>query len=236
MKRGYLAESAAGALWGWGSIHPLVPSTNTGDALLCVPAALVPLVGGLLARLEPRYPWSSDADWRAGYQTIVALQEQLFMSLNCVQQLIESNDRIYRLLDASLNGTRYELVGDVISPTVAAVPPASTGAPNALRAHIGRLLALMENATSGMTYAAGTGVDGAPALTDDQTARDLLRRLTKGIDGNTDPAPADNLLMALRGSTEADADRNVIDSTGTTLTNLLDQVETLLTEIRDKLA
>ncbi len=232
MKRGYLAESAAGALWGWGSIHPLVPSTNTGDALLCVPAALVPLVGGLLARLEPRYPWSSDADWRAGYQTIVALQEQLFMSLNCVQQLIESNDRIYRLLDASLNGTRYELVGDVISPTVAAVPPAGTGEPNALRAHVGRLVVLAENATSGTTYAMDAGVNGAPALTDDQDIRTVLRRLIEGIDGNSDPAPTDNLLKALRGTTEASATRNVIDSNISELNDLL----TRLTEIRDKLA
>ena len=235
MKRGYLAE-ADGALWGWGSTHPLAPSTNTGDALVCVPAALVPLLGGLLGRLEPRYAWASEADWRAGYQTIVSLQEQLFMSLNCVQQLIESNDRIYRLLDASLNGTQYELVGDVISPPVAAVPPASTGEPNALRAHVGRLLALAENATSGATYAAGAGVDGAPALDDDQAVRAVLRRITAGMDGGGDAPPTDNLLMALRGTSEATTDRNVIDTQGGDLGTLLDEVETLLAQIRDKLA
>ena len=231
MKRGYLAE-ADGALWGWGSTHPLAPTANTGDALVCVPAALVPLIGGLLGRLEPRYAWASDADWRAGYQTIAALEEQLFMTLNCVQQLIESNNRIYRLLDSSFNGTQYEDVGGgVIVPALDAVPPASVSAPNALRAHVGRLLALTENSTSGATYAADAGIDGAAALTDDQAVRAVLRRLIQGVDGNIDPAPGDNLLKALRGTSEASASRNVIDSNISELNDLL----TRLTEIRDKL-
>jgi hypothetical protein len=195
----------------------------------------VPLVGGQLGQLEQRYEWASDADWRAGYQVIAELQEQLFMSLNCVQKLIDEQQRLYRLWDTALNGTQYSEAGGVVTPELPAVPPASASEANAMRAHIGRIWHLAENSVAGQTAAAGEGIAGAPALTDDQTVRQLLRRLIAGLDGNTDPAPVDNLLMALRGTTIASSTRNVIDSNGATLTTLLDQVETLLTEIRDKL-
>jgi hypothetical protein len=177
--------------------------------------------------------WRTRDDWYNGYQAFTELEEQLMAG--CMQQLIEEQRRVYRLLDTSFNGTQYSEAGGIISPELPTVPPASTSEPNALRAHVGRLWHLVENATTGTTAVAGEGIDGAPALTDQQTARDLLRRLIKAADGGADPAPADNLLTALRGTTVASSTRNVIDSNGTTLTTLLDQVETLLTEIRDKL-
>jgi hypothetical protein len=100
-----------------------------------------------------------------------------------------------------------------------------------LHGRLKRIWQLTENSTDGRTFGSGAGIDSSPALTDDQALRDVLRRLIAGIDGNTDPAPADNLLMALRGTVVATTDRNVIDSNISKLTELL----TRLTEIRDKL-
>jgi hypothetical protein len=43
----------------------------------------------------------------------------------CMQQLIDEQQRLYRLWDTALNGTAYTVAGDVISPELPAVPPAS---------------------------------------------------------------------------------------------------------------
>jgi hypothetical protein len=179
--------------------------------------------------MQEHYVWKSPDDWHRAYQIFAELEEQLMAG--CLQQLIDEQQRLYRLLDASLNGTQYELVGDVISPALATVPSASTGAPNALRSHVGRLWQLAENTTTGATYAAGAGIDGSPELADDQAVRAVIRRLIEGVDGGATPAPDDNLLMALRGTSVATTDRNVIDRNITKLSELL----TRLTEIRDKL-
>jgi hypothetical protein len=204
--------------------------TDAPAALLCVPIPLIPYVRRFVADMQQQHIWQSREDWFNAYQAFAQLEEELMAG--CMQQLITEQQRLYRLWDTALNGTQYELIGDIISPELPTVPPASASAPNALRAHVGRIWQLGENAVAGRTAGAGEGVDGAPALTDDQTARDLLRRLTEGVDGNGNPAPGDNLLVALRGLVEADGDRNVIDASGGNLFELLDQVEQLLTDIK----
>jgi hypothetical protein len=204
--------------------------------LLCVPVPVVPYFRRFFAQMESPYVWKTPTDYQRAYPIFAEIEAQM-AAASCVSTITTSIDRLYRLLDTALNGTEYtvDTPTDMVVPSIAVVPPTSASAANALRAHVGRLVALTENATSGAIYAADVGIDGAPALIDDQTARDLIRRLTRGVDGNTDPAPADNLLMALRGTTEASTTRNVIDTRGSDLGPLLDQVETLLTEIRDKL-
>lgn len=64
-----------------------------------------------------------------------------------------------------------------------------------------------------------------------------LDRLTTAIDGGGPIGPADNVLLALRGATEASETRNVIDAqSGAALAEYIDQIETLLTDIRTLLA
>jgi hypothetical protein len=199
--------------------------TDAQSALLCVPVPLIPYFRQFFAEMQSRSVWRTRSDWYQGYQAFAEIEEELMTG--CMQQLINEQQRMYRLWDTALNGTQYAVAGDVISPELPAVPPASTSEPNALRAHVGRLMVLAENATNGTTALAGEGITGAAALEDDQTARQLLRRLITGVDGNGDPAPTDNLLMALRGTAVATTDRNLI--------SLIDQVESLLTDIKGKL-
>ena len=210
--------------------------TDAPSALVCVPIPIIPFFRKLCDEIQERGLWETRDDWRRAYQAFAELEEELMAG--CMQALLDRQDRLYRLLDTALNGTEYTVDAptELVIPSIAAVPPTSVSAPNALRAHVGRLLALAENSTSGATYAAGAGVDGAPALDDDQAVRAVLRRLIQGVDGGATPAPDDNLLLALRGTSEASTTRNVIDTQGSDLGPLLDQVETLLTEIRDKLA
>jgi hypothetical protein len=64
-----------------------------------------------------------------------------------------------------------------------------------------------------------------------------MDRLISSLDGGATEAPGDSVLTALRGDTEAGADRNVIDSSGGAggIAELLDQVEPLLTDIKGSL-
>lgn len=216
-----------------GSKYTFPNLDNTTSALLCVPMPLVPFFRRFFQDMQNKTPWASHADWNAAYQAFAEMESELMAG--CMQQLVDEQQRLYRLWDSALNGTEYEVVAGEILPVLPAVPT-SSNATNAMRAHLSRLWQLGENVVAGVTAGPGESIAGAPALPDDATARQLLRRLIQAIDGNGTPAPADNLLMALRGTVEASTARNVIDTTGGgNLADLLDQVEALLIEIRDKL-
>lgn len=187
--------------------------TDAPTAAVCVPIPIIPFFRDFFAHMQQRGLWQTRDDWLKAYRIFGQIEAELMGS--CIQDLIESNNRLYRLLDTALNGTQYTATPDgiggiTILPQIADAPPASVSAPNAMRSHIGRLWHLVENLTSGTTYAADAGVDGAPALPDAVALRDVFRRLIAGIDGGAEP-PATNLV------------------------ELLDQAETLLAEIRDKL-
>lgn len=190
-----------------------------------MPIPLIPFFRQFFAEMQRRYPWRTREDWYHGYQAFAELEEQLMSG--CLQQLIDSNDRIYRLLDSTLNGTQYSESGaGVISPAIPTTPISTTNATNAMRAHISRIWQLLENDIAGVTASPGESIAGAPALPDSESVRDVIRRLLSGT-SYADPNPADNVLMALRGTLAANADRNVVDK--------IVQLDTLLEEIRDLL-
>jgi hypothetical protein len=206
--------------------------TNAQSALLCVPMPLVPFFRRWFDEMQQRYNWQSREDWFSAYQAFAKMESELMSS--CLADLITEQQRLYRLLDTSLNGTQYTVTGDLISPALPAVPTSSANATNALRAHISRIWQLLENDIAGITAGPGESIVGAQALPDGDSVRDVLRRLIAGTT-YADPKPADNLLMALRGTVVASTERNVIDDSGTAIVDLIDQVETLLTQIRDSL-
>jgi hypothetical protein len=199
------------------------------SVLLCVPVPLVPYFRRFFAQQQSPYIWKTRADFERAYPAFTAIEAQ--MTASCISNLVAEQQRLYRLLDTALNGTHYTVVPmgsePVIVPELPAVPPASANATNSLRAHITRLWQLAENDVAGVTAGPGEGIAGAPALPDDTTARQLLRRLTQAVDGNGTPAPGDNLLAALRGQVESGESRNVIDKIAA-LDALLDEIKELL--------
>lgn len=186
---------------------------NAGCVLVALPVALVPLVTGALQKYERRYLWATDADYERGYNALAEIQAQ--MSNKCLQELIDSNNQIYRLLDTALNGTQYSTVTNPADPTrptvlppIPFVPPASTSAANALRAHVGRLWQLAENAATGASYAAGSGIAGSAELDFDGSWRARLNAL-QGTQGGffgigAQPVTLADLLRAGRVNTAAD--------------------------------
>lgn len=189
---------------------------NYGDECIIVAfdKSLLPMIAGALRPFEKRYSWVSEEDYELGYNAFAQVQAD--MANNCLTQLIESNNRLYRLLDTSLNGTQYSAAvvdGEtVISPALPDVPPASTDEGNALRAHVGRLWLLGENMAAGSTFAAGAGVEGSPALDDAEGVREVLRLMQGMTPGGwfgigAQRATLADVAAALRMGTEADVEK-----------------------------
>lgn len=142
-------------------------------ALLPIPIALVPFVWGALEPLQYRDRWQEDEDYNQGYAAIAALGA--CMMAGCLDELIESNRQIYRLLDASMNGTIYTVSGDgtaispyVYNPPIPLVPGNDEGIEPSLKFNTVKTMRLVDNLTNATTYA------DAP---DNRNIRDMLQAL-----------------------------------------------------------
>ena len=164
------------------------PETWQDSECILVPmhTALVPYVSGALKAYEEQFIWATRADYERAYNALAELRASM-QGNNCLQELIEVQNKqlaiaenTYRLLNVALNGENYFERMDpdgtiTIDPPIPALPIEDTDKPNALRAHVGRLLHLAENTTSGATYPAGAGIAGARALEDERPTRDVIR-------------------------------------------------------------
>jgi len=254
--------------------------TDAPSALVCVPIPVIPFFRRFFSEMQQRNLWQTRDDWLRAYGTFSQIEAD--MMSGCLQELVESNNRIYRLLDTTLNGAEYTatpdgLGGYTVAPEIAPAPSASSPAElpaYGLRPRLERLINLLDNLSTGQLYpeigpalSAGAlddsiglratvrrvtaGLDGGGDVPPGDNVLIALRgeapgdiqnnvlsrlkRLTEGLDGGGEYPPGDNILVALRGTAQASETRNVIDAQGGNLSDLLDQVETLLTEIRDKL-
>lgn len=173
-----------------------------------IDTTLVPIVAGLLRTLEQRDAWVSDDDFEQGYNAIAELQT--CMSGRCIDELVEAQERTYRLLDRALNGVIYTAVPNsvnpvlnppAITPAIPDVPPLSI-APGLL-ARFERLLALQENQVTGRTYQATTQNPLEPALLETHSLRKTIELLQGVLDpgwfgiGGNDATLAD-VVRALR--------------------------------------
>lgn len=172
--------------------------------LVAIDSSLLPMIAGALRPFEQRYTWLSDADFEQGYNAFAALQAS-FMN-NCLADLVESNNRIYRLLDTALNGVQYTASGDVppvITPAIPAAPSLDPAVAPGLRARFERLVHLVDNLTTGRTFVGDQQNPGDPGLTDEEGIRERLRLMQGiinagwfGIGGQ--PATLADLVNALR--------------------------------------
>ena len=88
--------------------------------LVAINAALVPLVAGALELFQQRYAWQTDEDYERGYNAFAALRA--CMMRTCIDDLIESNDRLYRMLDTAIFGRQYSVISTdplEVSPAIA---------------------------------------------------------------------------------------------------------------------
>ncbi len=149
--------------------------------LVAINASLIPLVAGRLHLFEERRAWHNDEEYHRGYNAIAEL-EACFMKL-CVDDLIESNDRLYRLLDTALFGTEYTVVSTdplEVSPEIQPTHNLEIIDQRAMLGRIRDLQQLLQNALN------GTATDN---YSRPQGVRDLLESMLAALQeqGNLDP-------------------------------------------------
>lgn len=191
------------------------PESSSGQAsIVSIDAELVPIVTGALKRFLLPFVWETPADYRRGYNAIAALLAQ--MPNNYIERLVRASEFTARLLNTSLNGQQYTVENGEVVPPIGLVPDFGTTEPNAMRAHLGRLWHLAENAHTGVTFGVGAGVTGAPALTEDLSWASRIL----AVQGTTDtgwftpdePVTLKRLLEAARLNSEGD--RTIVRNAG----------------------
>lgn len=111
---------------------------------------LIPIVAAQLRLLEARGSWASADDYEQGYRAIVELEACLMAT--CLNDLIESNDRLYRMLDTAIFGVGYTV--ESVDPLLVtpAIPPQRTMGVYDDASVLGRMETmrqLLENALNG---------------------------------------------------------------------------------------
>lgn len=124
--------------------------------LVPIRAALVPFVAGVLRQLEAREAWETETDYEQGYNAIAELEA--CMVRTCVDELLDSNDRLYRLLDSALYGRQYQIDYDPGDPNIFAINPHIPDVPYStitlpgLLARAERIEHVLDNALNGTFY------------------------------------------------------------------------------------
>ena len=147
--------------------------------LVAINAKILPMVAGALAPLENRRMWLTDQDYEQGYNAIVALEA--CMTALCLNQLLDSNDRLYRLLDSSLNGTVYTVTGDgtptdpyIYSPVIPIVPDETAHTYPGMRKHSEDIRNAITNIANGTAE---------PGYSDTRNIRQQLDDMIAAIQG-----------------------------------------------------
>lgn len=189
---------------------------DTAECVLVpINTSLIPFVAGALKIFEQRRTWQTETDYERGYNAFVELQ--IAMAGKCIQALIDSNDRIYRLLDSALNGTAYTVTPaeepppapapdptrPTIAPAIPDAPPANPPIAPGLRARFERLVSLQDNFNNGRVYGGDLQNPLEPALSNDISMRQQLLNAQGiinagwfGIGGQ--PAKISDIVNALR--------------------------------------
>lgn len=156
--------------------------SESPDVLICVPSALLPYLqaGCELLRRSPRWDDNSKND---AAKALKYLQRQLSMA-TCAKELIESNNRIYRLLETRLTGQAYTWSVDedgevVVTPSIPPAPPANPTAPLMLQWEL--IDQRLDNAFNGAVH---------PGMPTNGAVRPLLEQILAKI-GEEDTNPED---------------------------------------------
>lgn len=149
--------------------------------LVPINGALIPLVAGALKHFEERRSWNTDEEYQVAYNAFLALEAQ--MTACTMQALLDSNDRLYRLLDSAMFGRVYS----ISSPDPLVISPAIPTIPNPALAPSGLLS--MVDALPGILDAGWFGIGGHKA-----TFADVVKALRVGSS-----ATAGGLVTQLEG-------------------------------------
>lgn len=141
--------------------------------LVPINATLIPMVAGALRWFEFRASWKSDQDYERGYNAFAELQ--VCMTKLCIDALIASNDRLYRMLDTAIFGVGYVVQSTDPLVVLPDIPPQRTMGIYDEASILGRmenLKQLLENGLNGTE---------TPQYDRQNGVRDLLEQLLTAI-------------------------------------------------------
>lgn len=149
--------------------------------LVTFPVAVVPYALGALEYRIPKYIWSED-----GYLRGVQLIRSLQMALLCggMKELIESQDRIYRMLGTALFGTEYSIVATepelIVTPILEPTHALTIENDESILGRMEVLKQLLENGINGTD---------TPNYSRENGIRDLLELIQAAVEAesNLDP-------------------------------------------------
>lgn len=125
---------------------------NRDCFLVAIDASIIPLVAGALQMYEERRNWHDDAEYERAYNAFAELQA--CMTKTCLSELIESNNRIYRLLDAGIFGRTYDVISEdplIVEPAIPPVPDLSTTG-DGLIGQVNNMQLMLRNALNGDVF------------------------------------------------------------------------------------
>lgn len=119
--------------------------------LVPINASLIPLVAGALKHFEERRSWHTDAEYEQAYNAFLELE--ICMTRLCIDDLIESNDRLYRMLGTALYGTEYSVVSTdpvlVVEPAIEATHSLVFEQEDSILGRMEDMRQLLQNALNG---------------------------------------------------------------------------------------
>lgn len=150
--------------------------------VIAINASLIPLVAGALKHFEERRSWHDDAEHEQAYNAFADLQ-RCFMKC-CIDDLIASNDRLYRMVDTALYGTEYTIEETdpalIVTPEIGPTHELTIENADSILGRMEDMRQLLQNALNGTetpNYDRANGV------------RDLLESLITAVEesGGLDP-------------------------------------------------
>jgi len=118
--------------------------------VVAIPLPLIPFVGGLLKLLEQRGLWLTSADYERAYTATVELERCLMAT--CLNDLLEQNDALYRMLNTALFGVTYATIDTdplLVTPAIAPHVTLDIHDQDSLLGRIDRLTQLVDNRLAG---------------------------------------------------------------------------------------
>lgn len=154
-----------------------IPPITTSYALVCVPTLILPNTLGALRLKSAKYFYASEGDYQRGSSLVAELSGDLLMS--CAVEITNAIDRVYNLLDASLNGIGRSVSGSgteadpyAYTPALVQAPDPEDYNPGGLRADTNATRALLDNLVNGTT---------SPVASDSRSFRQQLEDIYTAI-------------------------------------------------------
>lgn len=204
-----------------------------------IPCSLLPIIVGKVAELERRFEWASRIDWEQGYQAITRWEATLLSCGQNISGLLRDLNIVQaKSLGLNYSNDLAAVLPTLASDLETAEAADTTGILDSIYRHavgtvrqteirdnndqiacalIGAVVSLVSSGQIPAPIAQGAC---SVLRGGGQTALDLLGDLiqygignnaTLGLRGENPTDPSDNLLTALRGTSEAGATRNVAD-------------------------